>query len=198
MNKASNIYITITNNVVNFKVRIPWEWCKEIGITEKEKGINIRYENNNLFIKKTDNVLFSDLSVNEKILQINKYKYLYRNNYDRQKDFFKDLEKYFNITYRTAYRYLSKEILKEDLDKVELLSKQIKHTRNVNLMLQKGVESITVILTIPSALAIVFLQGKTSEELGIKNIIEIYDKNTSIPINMSLDNNNKQILLSNK
>lgn len=194
MYKSSNVYVSITNNVVNFKVRIPWDWCKEIGITEKEKEINIRYENAKLIIEKANKVLFSDLSKKDKMLQLNKYKELYGNNYEKQKDFFKDLEEYFQITYRTAYRYLNEKILKEDLKQVELLDKQNKHSRNVNLMFRKGVETITVVLTIPSALAIIFLKGQTCEELGIKNITEIYNENTSISINMNLDN--KQIILN--
>lgn len=196
MQKVSNIYVTITNNVANFKVRLPWDWCKKIGITEEEKGICIKYENDKLIIEKQKEIFFSDLSTNEKVLQINKYKSLYRDNFDKQKDFLNEVEDYFKITYRTAYRYLKKEILCSDLESVELMPKQNEYARNTHLMLRSGIEAITATLTIPSALAILFLQGKTPEELGIKNNIEIYGENVTLPIKMKYDNG--QIIIIEK
>lgn len=188
MKKTSNIYVTITNNVANFKARLPWEWCKQIGITEEERGICIKYENDNLLIERQNEILFSDLSTEDKILQINKYRSLYRAYFDKQKDFISGVEKYFKITYRTAYRYLKKELLAEQLENVTLMGEQKEHSRNINVMLRNGIESVTATITIPSALAIEFLQGKTCEDLGIKNIIEIYGENTTLPINLRKEN----------
>lgn len=187
MQKISNIYVTITNNVANFKVRLPWEWCKQIGITEEERGICIKYENDKLIIERQNEILFADLSTEDKILQINKYRSLYRAYYDKQKDFISEVEKYFKITYRTAYRYLKKELSTEQLEDVVLMGEQDEHSRNVNIMIRSGIESVTATITIPSALAIQFLQGKTCEELGIKNIIEIYGKNTTISVNLRME-----------
>lgn len=196
MQKVSNIYVTITNNVANFKVRLPWDWCRKIGITEVEKGICIKYENDKLIIERQKELFFSDLSTEEKILQINKYKKLYRDNFEKQKDFINEVEDYFKITYRTAYRYLKKEISSSDLEKVCLISKQDEYARNIHLMLRSGMEAITATLTIPSALAILFLQGKTQEELGIKNNVEIYGENVTLPVTIEYDND--RILISKK
>lgn len=188
MQKESNIYLTITNNVVNFKIRLPWDWCKRIGITEEEKAINIKIANDCLVIDKENTLLFSDLKTKDKIKQLKKFELLYRNDYDKQKDFIKKVEEYFKISYRTAYRRLQTDIDLGDLDNVKLVEEQEEFSRNVNLMLKSGVEQVTATLSIPSALAIKFLKGKTSEELGIKNIIEIYDKNMTLPITLRFDN----------
>lgn len=196
MQKVSNIYVTITNNVANFKVRLPWDWCKNIGLTEKNKGISVKYENNCLVIEKQKERLFSDLSTEEKILQINKYNYLYGNKFDKKKDFLEEVEKYFKITYRTAYRYLREEISFKELENVSLISEQSDYIRHTHLMLRNGIESITATLTIPSALAILFLQGKTPEELGIKNIIEVYNENVTLPI--LLECSGEKIIIKSK
>lgn len=185
MLKESNIYLTITNNVVNFKIRLPWDWCKEIGITEEEKAINIRIENDNLVIDKKNTRLFSELKTEDKIKHLKVFEMLYKNNFDKQKDFIKKVEDYFKISYRTAYRLLKTEINPEELINFDLIEEQEEFTRNVSLMLKSGVEQVTATLSIPSALAIKFLKGKTSEELGIKNIIEIYDKNMTLPIRLN-------------
>lgn len=187
MQKISNIYVTITNNVANFKIRVPWDWCKKLGISEAERGICIKYEGDNLIIEKRKEILFTDLSTEDKILQINKYRSLYRAYYDKQKDFISEVEKYFKITYRTAYRYLKQELSAEQLENVKLMGEQNENSRNINLMLRSGIETVTATLTIPSALAILFLQGKTSEELGIKNNIEIYGENTTISVNLRME-----------
>lgn len=189
MIKESNIYLTITNNVVNFKIRLPWDWLKVIGITEEKKAINIKVEDDSLVIDKKNTRLFSELTTEDKIKHLKKFELLYRSNYEKQKDFIKKTEEYFKISYRTAYRLLQPEVGKEDLSNIELIGEQEEFTRNVNLMLKSGVEQVTATLSIPSALAIKFLKGKTSEELGIKNIIEIYEKNMTLPILLSFKNN---------
>ena len=198
MQKDSNIYVTKTNNVANFKIRLPWNWCETIGITEEERGICIRYENDSLVIEKQTEILFSDLSKEEKVLQINKYRSLYRANYDKQKDFIGEVEKYFKVTYRTAYRYLKEELSESHLEDVELIGEQNEHSRNVHLMLRCGRESVTATLTIPSSLAILLLHGKTCEELKIKNIIEIYSENVTLPIQMNIEPEKGRIIIKKK
>lgn len=198
MQKDSNIYVTITNNVANFKIRLPWDWCKTIGITEEERGICIKYESDSLVIEKQSETLFSDLTKEEKVLQINKYRSLYRSLYEKQKDFIEEVEKYFKVTYRTAYRYLKEELSEEQLEDVELIGEQNEYSRNVHLMLRCGRESVTSTLTIPSALAILLLHGKTCEELKIKNIIEIYGENVTLPIQMNIEPEKGRIIIRKK
>lgn len=184
-----NIYVTIFKDVANFKILIPWEWCKEIGITDEDRNIFIEYDkkSKNLIISKnTESKSFIDLTKEEKILQINKYRKLYENRYDKKKDFINDMAEFFCITYRTAYRYLKTVVPDEILEEVKLIGEfgNPQYGRNRNLMLRESGSSNTVILSIPTALAVLFLKGKNYEELKIKNVTEIYSKNENIPITM--------------
>lgn len=181
------IYVSITNNVVNFKIRLPWEYCKAIGISDKTRKVCCSVERDKLIIELQKEQLFKDLSPEEKILQINKYRSLYRNRYERELDFMNALEKHFKCSYRTAYRYIKYQVPDSELKNVKLLKEQQINVRNRNISLREGVSTSVATLTIPSALAIQFLKGKTCEELGIKNIIELYNENDVVPVYITLE-----------
>lgn len=184
----SNIYLSIVNETANFKMRLPQFWCKEIGINEKEKEICISIEDDKLVIKKATNKLFLKLDKKEKALQIKKYELM--NGYKHtKKELIEEMEEYYQVSYRTIYRLLKEEVDLEELENVKLLDKQDPLERNVNVILSNYKNSIIYTVSIPTNLAMIFLRGKTYDELGIKTAVEIYNENTKIAIEMELLDN---------
>lgn len=209
MQKQSNIYVTLTNNVVNFKIRIPWQWCKDIGVTEEDRSICIGYKNNKLCIEKRELNLFSTLDKKEKTLQIKKYMEKYYNENivlrnissketpskeeiklikKQNKLLIKEMEDYFKVSYRTIYRYMNEEA-SEEVRNTDLIEEQDDSIKKVGIIISKHInertktETITATLTIPTNLAILLLsQGRNHTELGIKTVTEFYDKATKIPV----------------
>jgi hypothetical protein len=196
--KESKVNVTVTNNYANFKCRLPLEWLNVIGINQENKEINICYKDNKLYIRKTKIKKFRELSSMEKKLQIKKFEILYSHLYEHKKDLIDKMEEYFNISYRTAYRHLQEKVSTEELKEVKLIDKQEENTRNINIMFVKINQTITPTITVPTNLAILLLEGKSYEELGIKSAYEIYKKNFSCPIIMQLDENNKYISMERK
>lgn len=216
MQKQSNIYISTTNNVVNFKIRIPWQWCKDIGITEEDRFICIGYNNNKLCIEKRDIILFSTLNKKEKILQIQKYMEKYyndnivlRNIYTKEipskeeiklikkqnKRLIEEMEDYFKISYKTIHRYMNEDVSEEELRNTKLIDEQDSSIKKVGIIISKNInektktETITSTLTIPTNLAMLLLsEGKNYKELGIKSASEVYDKRTRIPVTLEIEN----------
>lgn len=209
MQKQSNIYVTIANNTADFKVRIPWRWCKEIGLTEEDKAVCISYKDNRLFIEKKELDLFSNLDKNNKILQIKKYIQVFIEKNSEYKSLLekmdltseeikfmkkqnkllmKEIENYFDISNRTVKRYMYEEVKISDVENIKLLPKQCENIKKVNIMLSKYVnndtktETITSTLKIPTSFAILLLEGKDYKELGIKTATEIFDSNVNIPV----------------
>lgn len=196
--KESKVNITVTNNYSNFKCRIPLEWLEIMGINQKDKEINLFYSNKILFIRKPTVINFKDLTIHQKSLQIKKFELLHGYKYDQKKDLMREMEQYFNISYRTAYRHLKEDVSLEDLNNVKLIEKQEKNTRNINIMFVKIKNSLMPVITIPTNLAILLLENKNYEELGIKSAYEIYKKNFSCPVEMELNEETKIITIKRK
>jgi hypothetical protein len=194
--KESKVNVTVTNNYSNFKCRLPLEWLELLNINQDDKEINLTYIENKLYVRKPRANKFRELSITEKSLQMKKFELLYGYKYSPKKDLLNMMEEYFNISYRTAYRCLKENVDLEKLKKVELIEKQEKNSRNINVMFVKNKQSIMPIITIPTNLAILLLEGKPYEELGIKSAYEIYKKNLSRPILMELDEINKCIIIT--
>lgn len=190
--KNSNIYITITTtdkakSMANFKIRLLWDWCKRIGLNEKEKQVCISYEDGKLIIKKAYEKYFTSLTKHEKVLQVKKYEMLYGYKNDVKKELIQSMEEYFNVSYRTIYRLLKEEVSIEEVENVKLMKKQeFNENRNINLMTSEYKGSKVNVLTIPTHLAVQFLTGKTYEELNIKNAVDLYPNNVNAPISMRL------------
>lgn len=185
MKKTSNIYVTLTNDIANFKVRLPWNWLQKLGLTETDKEICISYKDKKLVISKAKEVLFANLSKHEKVLQIKKYEQMNGYKYDRVKDLMEEMEEYFKVTYRTIYRYSKENVSLEELENVQLIQEQNENAKNVNIILN----NTTSALTIPTNLAVLFLQEKRYEELGITNATQIYGENINIPITLTMEDN---------
>ena len=188
MNKTvnqTNIYISIVNETANFKIRLPWTWCKEMGIDTDNKSVCISVEGANLVVKKATDKLFLELNKKEKSMQIKKYLSIYGQKYNK-KELMSKMEEYFQVSYRTIYRLLKEEIDEAEIENVELIKNQNSLERNVNIILSNYKNSIIATISIPTSLAMIFLNGKTYEELKIKTAVEIYTKNTKIPVNRYL------------
>lgn len=198
MKKDGNINISVTNNYCNFKCGIPMEWLKIIDVNSNQKGINISYRDKKLFITKQSYKEFRELSPKEKNLQIKKYELLYSSKYKQKKELISKMEEYYDISYRTAYRHLKETINQNELNDVELIESQKKDSRNINVMYVQISKYIIPIITIPTNVAILFLKGKTYDELGIKSAYEIYSKNVSCPIILNLNEISKVITIEKK
>ena len=149
-----------------------------------------------LIDKEHINSKFDDLLKEQKQLQIKKFQQLYEKKFQQKKNLFNAIEEYFSISYRTAYRYLQEDISPEELKDVELIDKQTDVSRNINVMFVNINNVIVPTITIPTNLGVLFLEGKTYEELGIKSAYEIFNENFSIPI--SMEKIGKKIVINKK
>lgn len=191
MNKIGKVNVTVTNGFSNFKLRVPLEWLQLINISEHDKKLNLSYEDKYLYLQKKDIVKFSDLKAKEKALQLRKFELIYERECETKKELFSKMEEYFGISYRTAYRALKEDVSLEEINNTVLIDKQEDNTSNTNVMFPTvntdDKQYIIPTITIPPNLAILLLEGKTYEKLGIKSASEIYKENFTCPVEMTLD-----------
>lgn len=191
MYKIGKVNVTVTNGFSNFKLRVPLEWLELINVSKHDKKLNLSYEDKYLYLQKKDIIKFSDLKAREKALQLRKFELIYERHCETKKELFSKMEEHFGITYRTAYRILKEDVSLEEINNTVLIDKQEDNTSNTNVMFPTvntdDKQYIIPTITIPPNLAILLLEGKTYEKLGIKSASEIYKENFTFPVEMTLD-----------
>lgn len=194
--KEKNGKIVITaSKYPNFKCRLPIRYLEYIGLKKHEK-INIKYDHkkNILIIKKAAEKGFKDLSAKERYLQIKKYEKCNAKKYETKKSLMNDIGEYFSITYRTIYRICNEiseeDISEEEINDTKLMKKQCAEERNIGVII-----SNVPVISIPTNIAISFLESKSSEQLNLKSSVDKYQEYKAIDIKLKLFDN-KEIIIT--
>lgn len=197
MIENAKINISITGKHVGFKCILPIDIITALGITATSNTVSLVYNEStyNLEVRKSNKIIFKNLTATEKALQIKKFESIFKEYSSDKASLIKEMEKYFNVSYRTIYRYLQEPIDDKELENIELIEKQEKLRRNIDIFFTLLNGQLTPFLTIPTKLGIWLLEGLSYESLHIKTAYDLYKRNFSVPVILNMDESKKVLYI---